>query len=112
MSKPNCAIVREKLIKYTSTGMLSLDESGKERTREFDVIILGTGFNVGQYLEHVKVVGRDGIILQEQWKEHPEVLYVLVSGLYILSPLFMQDITAKSMILTAWEWMVISLIFS
>jgi cation diffusion facilitator CzcD-associated flavoprotein CzcO len=87
LSKPNCTVVREKLIKYTSTGILSLDEIGKKRTREFDVIILGTGFNVAQYLEHVKVVGRDGIILQEQWRDHPEALYgVGIRSVYFFRP--------------------------
>jgi len=87
LSKPNCTIVRERLIKYTSTEILSLDESGKERTRECDVIILGTGFNVAQYLEHIKVVGRDGVILQEQWRDHPEALYgVGIRSVYFYRP--------------------------
>jgi cation diffusion facilitator CzcD-associated flavoprotein CzcO len=113
LSKPNCTVVREKLITYTPTGILSLNESGKELTREFDVIILGTGFNVAQYLEHINVVGRDGVILQDQWREHPEALYgVGIRSVYLLSPLFMQENTVKSMNLTACGWIAISPISS
>jgi hypothetical protein len=87
LCKPNCTTVREILIKYTSTGILSLDESGKEWTKEFGVIILGTGFNVAQYLEHINVVGRDGVILQGQWRDHPEALYgVGIRSVYLCCP--------------------------
>jgi hypothetical protein len=82
LSKANCTVVREKLIKYTSTGILSLDESGKERTREFDALILRTGFNITQYLEHVKVVGRDGLFFRRNGGITRRLFMVLVSGTY------------------------------
>ena len=60
--------------------MLSADRTtGEETERKFDAIIFGTGFNVSQFLEHVKILGEGGIDLQDKWKEHPEALYGLAT---------------------------------
>ena len=37
---------------------------------EFDVIVLATGFEVTSFLSALKVTGRNGIDLHEQWSEH------------------------------------------
>lgn len=86
LARSNCAVVREKLIRYTEKGILSLDELNNEQTREFDFIILGTRFNVAQYLEYEEVIGRDGVNLQEQWAEHPKALYGVAVGYFPSSP--------------------------
>lgn len=76
LSSPNCTVVREKLLSYSPTGILSSPSSSSEPvSRDFEIVILGTGFNVAQYLEHVVVKGKGGVDLQDQWKEHPEALY-------------------------------------
>ncbi|KEF51206.1 uncharacterized protein A1O9_12709 [Exophiala aquamarina CBS 119918] len=76
LAKPNCTVTREKLVRYTESGVVSADQNDSTETeRKFDVIILGTGFNVAQFLEHEKIKGTGGIDLQEKWKEHPEALY-------------------------------------
>ncbi len=79
--KPNCTVLRDQLIQYTKSGVLSKNQkSGKVTERPFDVIIFGTGFNVAQYLEHERVIGLNGVDLQEQWKFHPEALYGLATS--------------------------------
>lgn len=79
--KPNCTVLRDQLVQYTESGVLSKDrKTGTMIERQFDVIIFGTGFNVAQYLEHVEVIGINGINLQDQWKDHPEALYGLATS--------------------------------
>jgi hypothetical protein len=75
LARPNCTVVREKLIRYTENSIVSVNNTDEKQRREFDVIILGTCFNVAQYLEHETVIGKDRINLQDQWVEHPEALY-------------------------------------
>ncbi|KAI8933950.1 hypothetical protein NX059_008724 [Plenodomus lindquistii] len=79
LARPNCTVLRENLVRYTKTGVVS-SQNGHEKSREFDVIIFGTGFNVAQYLEHEKVRGLHGIDLQDKWKDHPEALYGLATS--------------------------------
>ena len=42
---------------------------GKEH--EFDVIICATGFDVA-FTPHIRIVGRNGVSIQESWKEEPQ----------------------------------------
>lgn len=81
LAKPNCTLLREKLIRYTEHGVISSDSaSGRETERQFDVIIFGTGFNVAQFLEHEEVLGLGGLDLQKKWTDHPEALYGLATS--------------------------------
>ncbi|KAH0847494.1 flavin-binding monooxygenase [Fonsecaea pedrosoi] len=76
LMKSNCTLAKEKIVRYTKTGIISLDRiTNEENKRDFDVIIIGTGFNAAQFLEHERVTGRNGIDLQEQWKEYPSSIY-------------------------------------
>ncbi|KAH8816705.1 hypothetical protein F5884DRAFT_873456 [Xylogone sp. PMI_703] len=79
--KPNCTVLRDQLLQYTKSGVLSRDKKTDTVVeRPFDVIIFGTGFNVAQHLEHIKITGINGIDLQKQWKTHPEALYGLATS--------------------------------
>jgi len=74
--KPNCTLARENLVRYAKTGIISTDrKTNEEYRRDFDVVIIGTGFNVSKFLDHEQVTGRHGIDLQEQWKEYPSSIY-------------------------------------
>lgn len=66
LANPNCSVVREEIIRYTEEGIFHLKNAGEEQKRDFDVIILGIGFSVAQYMEHGTVIGKDGIGLQDQ----------------------------------------------
>lgn len=56
-------LVTENIEKITPTGIRCADKI----EREFDIIVLGAGFKVTEYLWPVKYVGRDGATLAESW---------------------------------------------
>ncbi|KAF4439161.1 FAD NAD(P)-binding domain-containing [Fusarium acutatum] len=81
LSKPNCTVLRDQLVSYTETGIISADRKAHEETeRKFDVIIFGTGFNTSQHLEHITIRGLGGVDLQKRWAEHPAALYGLATS--------------------------------
>lgn len=55
----------EGISEIDSTGVTS--ESGVRE--EFDVIVLATGFEVSDFLGPLKITGKNGIDLHEQWNE-------------------------------------------
>lgn len=66
MNEPNFELIPEGIKEIDETGIVS--ENG--RKGEFDVIVLGTGFQVQQFLTPMEVLGKDGKSLNQQWKEH------------------------------------------
>lgn len=81
LAKKNCHVVRENLVCYTETGIVSSNrETGDQCTRNFDIIIFATGFNLAQYLQHETVTGHKGINLQDQWKYAPSGIYGLATA--------------------------------
>lgn len=59
----NAELVTEAIERITPTGIVSAD--GIER--EFDLIVLATGFETEKYLWPMKVVGRNGAVLEDVW---------------------------------------------
>lgn len=55
-------------------GISEIDASGitgeSGHREEFDVIVLATGFDVTDFLGPLKIIGKDGIDLHQQWKDH------------------------------------------
>lgn len=66
LHRPNLDLVAEGIQRFDETGIVS--QSG-EKT-EFDVIVLATGFQVQQFLIPMKVTGKNGVSLVDQWKEN------------------------------------------
>ncbi|RAR10294.1 monooxygenase [Stemphylium lycopersici] len=66
LNEPNFELIPEGIKEIDETGIVS--ENG--RKDEFDVIVLGTGFQVQQFLTPMEVLGKDGKSLNQQWKEH------------------------------------------
>ncbi|CAG9996236.1 unnamed protein product [Clonostachys byssicola] len=58
-------LVTDKIESFTENGIKTAD--GAER--EFDIVILGTGFKVSQYFWPCKYVGRNGTTLEDLWKK-------------------------------------------
>lgn len=80
LCRPNCTVVREHLTRYTENGIVSSDRQTEEAyTRDFDIIIFATGFNLAQYLQHETVIGLKGLNLQDQWRYAPAAIYGLAS---------------------------------
>lgn len=66
LHRPNVELLPEAPKAFTETGIIS--ESGKEE--DFDAVIMATGFSVQQFLSEMKIVGKDGTELQDQWNNH------------------------------------------
>ena len=66
MNEPNFELIPEGIREIDETGIVS--KSG--RRCDVDVIVLGTGFQVQQFLTPMEVYGKDGKSLNQQWKEH------------------------------------------
>ncbi|KAI8932661.1 hypothetical protein NX059_010156 [Plenodomus lindquistii] len=66
MNEPNFKLISEGIREIDETGIVS--ESGQRC--DVDVIVLGTGFQVQQFLTPMEVYGKDGKSLNQQWKEH------------------------------------------
>ncbi|KAK4938694.1 hypothetical protein LTR10_020877 [Elasticomyces elasticus] len=64
LKRDNVELVTQGINCINKTGILTKD--GKQR--DFDVIVLGAGFKVSQYLWPVNYVGRDGMTLAKAWK--------------------------------------------
>jgi 4-hydroxyacetophenone monooxygenase len=65
LNQDNVELVTEGIERITKKGIVTKD--GIER--EFDLIVLGAGFKVSQYLWPVQYVGRNGATLEESWKK-------------------------------------------
>lgn len=63
LRRDNVELRPEGLASVTKTGIIS--ESGAEE--DFDAIVLATGFEVSSFLVPMKIVGKDGRTLADQW---------------------------------------------
>lgn len=73
---PKTQIIRSGVSRFTKNGIV--DQDGVERP--CDVVILATGYEV-TYRPTFKITGRNGRVLQEEWKDCPEGFKaVMVSG--------------------------------
>lgn len=69
LQKPNCRDSWEPILRVTEGGIQT--ETGVE---EFDLIVCATGFD-SSCLPQWKLVGRDGIALDDQWRDDPQAFY-------------------------------------
>ncbi|MCH8161589.1 MAG: NAD(P)/FAD-dependent oxidoreductase [Chloroflexi bacterium] len=63
LKRDNVELITEGIKEITADGVVTEDG----RLIEADVIIFGTGFHASQFLMPMKIVGRNGIALTEQW---------------------------------------------
>lgn len=64
LKRDNVALITDRITKITEHGVCTAD--GTEH--KVDVIIYATGFQASEFLTPMKVVGRDGVDLHQQWK--------------------------------------------
>ncbi len=72
LTRPNVELVTEAVTAVTPAGLIS--DSGTER--EFDVVILATGFHTDRLLYPMDIVGRSGRSTREIWGEHDAKAYL------------------------------------
>ncbi|MEX0750179.1 MAG: NAD(P)/FAD-dependent oxidoreductase [Dehalococcoidia bacterium] len=63
LKRDNVRLITEPIARITTSGVVTTD--GVERA--VDVIIYGTGFTASQFLVPMRVIGRQGVDLNEQW---------------------------------------------
>lgn len=68
LSRPNVDVVTESIAEITADGVLTKD--GKNYPA--DVLIYGTGFQATDFLAPMKITGRDGIELNQTWRDGAE----------------------------------------
>ena len=77
LKKPNVELVPRAVASVTKSGVIAVD--GTERA--VDVIVMATGFQAANYLARVRVEGREGRTLEEQWAGEPRAyLGITVPG--------------------------------
>ncbi|MBV8981430.1 MAG: NAD(P)/FAD-dependent oxidoreductase, partial [Acidimicrobiia bacterium] len=67
LKKDNVTLVPKAVASVTPTGIVDVD--GVERP--VDILVMATGFQAADYLTRLRVVGRRGRTLQEQWAGEP-----------------------------------------
>lgn len=69
LTRDDVDLVTESIQCITADGIRSIDPATDEPVdRAFDLIVLGSGFRVGEYLWPVEYTGRAGATLEQQWK--------------------------------------------
>jgi cation diffusion facilitator CzcD-associated flavoprotein CzcO len=68
LAQPNVEVVTDSIREITATGVVTCD--GKERA--IDAILCGTGFRVTDLITPMKVIGRDGVDLNDAWRDGAE----------------------------------------
>jgi cation diffusion facilitator CzcD-associated flavoprotein CzcO len=65
LARPDVSLVTEKIIAVTPDGIRTAD--GAEH--RCDVLIYGTGFAATEFLVPIRVTGRDGVRLEDEWRD-------------------------------------------
>jgi cation diffusion facilitator CzcD-associated flavoprotein CzcO len=77
LSQPHVDVVTSGIAEITPTGLVTTDGE----VHEVDVIIYGTGFKVTDALAEQRIIGRDGLKIQEAWAEGIEAHHgVTIAG--------------------------------
>jgi cyclohexanone monooxygenase len=64
-NRANVELVTDAIARVTPEGVETVDGA----VRPADTLILGTGFDVTKYLSSIEVVGRDGVVLADTWRD-------------------------------------------
>lgn len=67
IQRPNATLVTEGIERVEPRGVRTRDG----RLHELDVLVLATGFRVDSFVRPMQVTGRDGVALDDVWKEGP-----------------------------------------
>jgi cation diffusion facilitator CzcD-associated flavoprotein CzcO len=67
IQRPNARLVTEGIERVEASGVRTRDG----RLHELDVLVLATGFRVDRFVRPMQVIGRDGVALDDVWKNGP-----------------------------------------
>ncbi|MFI9402396.1 flavin-containing monooxygenase [Nocardia sp. NPDC052316] len=71
LQRPDVSLVTEGIEEFTEAGIRTADGE----LHEADVVILGTGFATGNRCADEHIVGRDGLTIQEAWRDGMQAYY-------------------------------------
>lgn len=71
LTRDHVDLVTDPIRRITPTGVVTAGEDGTETEHPVDVIVYATGFHANRYLWPMEIVGRDGVVLGEQWGDRP-----------------------------------------
>ena len=71
LMRPNVELVTAPIAEVKVHSIVTTD--GRERPA--DILIFGTGFRISEILHDIRVIGRDGMKLNEQWRERPRAFF-------------------------------------
>jgi cation diffusion facilitator CzcD-associated flavoprotein CzcO len=74
IQQPNAELVTDAIERIEPRGVRTQDG----RLHELDVLVLATGFRVDRFLRPIEVTGRDGVRLNDVWRERPNA-YLSIS---------------------------------
>ncbi len=61
-------VIHDEIVRFTETGLVT---AGGEHL-PFDIVACATGFDIA-YVPHFKITGMNGAVMQEEWKETPNI---------------------------------------
>jgi cation diffusion facilitator CzcD-associated flavoprotein CzcO len=67
IQRPNARLVTEGIERVETAGVRTRDG----RLHELDVLVLATGFRVDRFVRPMQVIGREGVALDDVWKDGP-----------------------------------------
>jgi cation diffusion facilitator CzcD-associated flavoprotein CzcO len=67
IQRPNATLVTEGIERIEPAGVRTRDGA----LHELDVLVLATGFRVDRFVRPMRVIGRDGVALDDVWEEGP-----------------------------------------
>ncbi len=73
IQRPNATLVTEGIERIEASGVRTCDG----QLHELDVLILCTGFRVDRFMRPMEVIGRNGKMLDDTWKDGPFAYYAM-----------------------------------
>jgi 4-hydroxyacetophenone monooxygenase len=71
LTQDHVNLVTDPIRRITPTGVVTTAEDGTETEHPVDVIVYATGFHANRYLWPMEIVGRNGVVLGDQWGDRP-----------------------------------------
>lgn len=71
LTRDNVDLVTDEIMEITREGVRTRGPAGEIVDHEVDVIVYATGFRPNKYLWPMRIQGRDGVVLSDQWGDEP-----------------------------------------
>ncbi|MGZ4703826.1 MAG: NAD(P)-binding domain-containing protein [Acidimicrobiales bacterium] len=71
LTRDDVELVDDPIVEIRADGIVCEAEDGSRTEHPVDVIVYATGFWANRYLWPMEIVGREGVVLSEQWGDEP-----------------------------------------